>query len=228
MVGFDITFPEPDRSIRDLLAPIDLETLGEEFNSTLAEIEPQIDSDKYFANVMQSGIDVVLAINFNPQTDARYNELPDSIVDIAPELAAGITVQDMSGFTGNIKVLQDAALGNGSMNQAPDADGVVRRVPLVIRFGESLYPTLSLEMFRVYNFLESYQLVTQNYNGLEVVTAVRLGSGAGAFEIPTDGLGQVIVPYVGDSSLLNDRYFPYISATDVLQDNLTDSGREAP
>ena len=62
---------------------------------------------------------------------------------------------------------------------------------------------------------------------IEVVTAVRLGSGAGAFEIPTDGLGQVIVPYVGDSSLLNDRYFPYISATDVLQDNLTDSEREA-
>jgi adenylate cyclase len=153
--------------------------------------------------------------------------LPDSIVDIAPELAAGFTVQDMSGFTGNIKVLQDAALGNGSMNQAPDTDGVVRRVPLVIRFGESLYPTLSLEMFRVYNFLESCQLVTQNYNGLEVVTAVRLGSGAGAFEIPTDALGQVIVPYVGDSSLLNDRYFSYISATDVLQDNLTDSEREA-
>lgn len=82
VVGFDITFPEPDRSIRDLLAPIDLRALGEGFNATLSEIEPQIDSDQYFARVMQSGIDVVLAINFNSQTDATYNELPEPLVDI--------------------------------------------------------------------------------------------------------------------------------------------------
>lgn len=227
VVGFDITFPEPDRSIRDLLAPVDLSALGEGFNATLSEIEPQIDSDQYFARVMQSGIDVVLAINFNPQTDAKYNELPESIVDIDPELADTITVQDMTGFTGNIKVLQDAALGNGSMNQAPDMDGIVRRVPLVIRFGNSLFPTLSLEMIRVYNFLETYEVVTQSYAELEVIRAIRIGSGAGAFEIPTNGLGQVNVPYVGSSSQLNDRHFPYISATDVLQDNLDEAELEA-
>jgi adenylate cyclase len=55
----------------------------------------------------------------------------------------------MTGYTGNIKILQDAALGNGSMNQEPDADGIVRRVPLVVRYGTNLYPTLSLEMIRV-------------------------------------------------------------------------------
>ena len=133
VVGFDITFPEPDRSIRDLLAPIDLRALGEGFNATLSEIDPQIDSDQYFARVIQSGIDVVLAINFNSQTDATYNELPEPIVDIDSELADKITVQEMTGFTGNIKVLQDAALGNGSMNQTLDMDGIVRRVPLFIR-----------------------------------------------------------------------------------------------
>ena len=227
VVGFDITFPEPDRSIRDLLATVDLRALGEGFNATLSEIEPQIDSDQYFARVMQSGIDVVLAINFNPQTDAKYNELPESIVDIDPELADKITVQDMTGFTGNIKVLQDAALGNGSMNHAPDMDGIVRRVPLLFRFGDSLFPTLSLEMIRVYNFLETYEVVTQSYADLEVIRAIRIGTGAGAFEIPTDGLAQVNVPYVGSSSQLDDRHFLYISATDVLQGNLNEGERGA-
>ena len=61
VVGFDITFPEPDRNIRDLLAPINLEELDSGFTSTLEQIEPIIDSDQYFARVMQSGIDVVLA-----------------------------------------------------------------------------------------------------------------------------------------------------------------------
>lgn len=227
VVGFDITFPEPDRNIRDLLAPIDLDKLDSSFTSTLEEIEPIIDSDQYFARVMQSGIDVVLAINFNPQSTAAYNDLPPSIVDISEEQAERITVQDMRGFTGNINILQEAALGNGSMNQAPDMDGIVRRVPLVIRYGSSLYPTLSLEMFRVYNFLDVYEVITQPYGDLDVVTAVRVGRGLGAFEIPTDGFGQVTVPYVGPSSLGNNREFPYISATDVLRDNLSEEERQA-
>lgn len=145
IVGFDITFPEPDRDVRDLLSPIDLNSLDPSFNEVLQQIEPQIDADQYFANAMQSGIDVVLAINFNPQSSVSYNELPESIVDIGAELARRVTVVDMFGFTGNLKLLQDAALGNGSMNQQPDADGIVRRVPLVIRYGTELFPTLSLE-----------------------------------------------------------------------------------
>jgi adenylate cyclase len=221
VVGFDITFPEADRNIRDLLESIDLTQLDDSFSETLALLEPQINSDQYFANAMQSGVDVVLAINFNPQSDATYNDLPPSIVDIGDEMAGQVSLLDMSGYTGNLKLLQDAALGNGSMNQQPDIDGIVRRVPLVIRYGTNLYPTLSLEMIRVYNFAESYELVTQQYGGAEVVTAIRVGEGAGAYEIPTDGFAQVNVPYVGTSSLGNNQNFPYISATDVLNDTLS-------
>lgn len=226
VVGFDITFPEPDRNIRDLLQPVDLSQFDADFNETLAQIEPQINADQYFANAMQSGIDVVLAINFTTQSTAAYNELPESIVDIGEQLAEAVTVTDMTGYTGNIEVLQQAALGNGSMNQVPDADGVVRRVPLLMRFGSRLYPTLSLEMVRVYNFAEGYELITENYDGLEVVRGVGVGTGAGRFEIPTDGFGKVTVPYVGPSSEFDDSSYLYVSATDVLRDNLTDEERE--
>ncbi|MFT5842912.1 MAG: adenylate cyclase [Pseudohongiellaceae bacterium] len=226
VVGFDITFPEPDRNIRDLLQTVDLSQLSSGFNETLAQIEPQINADQYFARAMQSGVDVVLAINFTMQSTAAYNELPESIVDIGEELAEAVAVTDMTGFTGNIEVLQLASLGSGSMNQVPDSDGVVRRVPLLMRYGSGLYPTLSLEMVRVFNFAENYELITQNYNGLEVVRAVGVGSGVGRFEIPTDGSAKVIVPYIGPSSEFDDSSYPYISATDVLRDNLTDEERE--
>jgi len=226
VVGFDITFPEPDRDIRDLLAPIDLSELDAGFSETLERIEPQINADQYFANAMQSGIDVVLAINFTPQSTATYNELPKSIVDIGEELAESASLSDMTGYTGNIGILQEAALGSGSMNQVPDVDGVVRRVPLLMRYGSQLYPTLSLEMIRVYNFAEGYELLTENYDGLEVVRGVAVGSGAGRFEIPTDGLAKVIVPYIGPSSEFDDSSFPYISATDVLRDTLSEKERE--
>ena len=226
VVGFDITFPEPDRNIRDLLQTVDLSQLSSGFNETLAQIEPQIDADQYFARAMQSGVDVVLAINFTMQSTAAYNELPESIVDIGEELAEAVAVTDMTGFTGNIEVLQLASLGSGSMNQVPDSDGVVRRVPLLMRYGSGLYPTLSLEMVRVFNFAENYELITQNYNGFEVVRAVGVGRGVGRFEIPTDGFAKVIVPYIGPSSEFDDSSYPYISATDVLRDNLTDEEKE--
>lgn len=227
VIGFDITFPEPDRSIRDLLAPIDLAELDPVFVETLESIEPQIDSDQYFANSMGSGVDVVLAINFNQQSGISYNELPPSIVNIGEELAGRVTVVDMAGFTGNIAILQEAAKGNGSMSQQADIDGIIRRIPLVTRYGSDLYPTLSLEMIRVYNFAESYELLTEPYSGFELVTGIRIGSGAGAFELPTDGLGQVLVPYVGLSSLNNNRYFTYVSATDVLNDALDEDEKVA-
>ncbi|MFN3164122.1 MAG: CHASE2 domain-containing protein, partial [Pseudohongiellaceae bacterium] len=178
VIGFDITFPEPDRSVRDLLEPVDLEQLNPAFTKTLEEIEPLIDADQYFANAMQGLADVVLAINFNRQETITYNDLPASIVAIDPELASRLSLEDMAGYSGNIPILQNAARGTGNMNQLPDADGVVRRVPLLLRFGNELYPTLSLEMMRVYNFAEQYELVTTEYGGEAVVRAVRIGRGA--------------------------------------------------
>jgi adenylate cyclase len=219
VIGFDVTFPEPDRSVRDLLEPVDLSQLDEGFTRTLAEIEPLIDADQYFANAMQGPADVVLAINFNRQETVSYNELPPSIFAIEPALAERLTLEDMSGYSGNIPVLQNAARGSGNMNQLPDADGVVRRVPLVLRFGNELYPTLSLEMMRVYNFAEQYELVTNDFEDESVVRAIRIGQGAGAFEIPTDQRASVLVPYLGRSSLRNNDHFTYVSATDVLNDN---------
>jgi len=127
-----------------------------------------------------SAVDIVLAINFNRLETVTYNELPPSIVAIDPQLAKNLSLEDMAGYTGNIPILQDAASGSGNMNQLPDADGVVRRVPLLLRYDNELYPTLSVEMMRVYNFAEGYELVTTEYAGRDVVRAVRIGRGAGA------------------------------------------------
>lgn len=220
VVGFDITFPEPDRNIRDLLAPVNLEELGSEFNQTLQAIEPMIDSDRYFADVMQSGIDVVLSINFNLQNEVAYNNLPPSLVDIDPATAARLPLNEMSGFTGNIDILQQAARGNGSMNQLPDPDGIVRRVPLVLRYDNKLFPALSLEMVRVYNFEENYELIVEDFGGINRVTGIRIGTNAGRFEIPTNQRAEVLVPYVGGSSLGATAHFPYVSATDVLNERV--------
>lgn len=49
----------------------------------------------------------------------------------------------------NLEALEARAPGFGLLNGAPDGDGVVRSVPLVMRTGEALVPGLALEMMRV-------------------------------------------------------------------------------
>ena len=43
-------------------------------------------------------------------------------------------------------------------------------------------------MIRVYNFADSYELITENYDGLEVVRGVAVGVGAG--QIKTGSLSR--------------------------------------
>ncbi len=53
-----------------------------------------------------------------------------------------------SGILPNIQVLQDAAAGTGIVNSTPEVDGLVRRLPMIIRVGDNLYPSLGLDVLR--------------------------------------------------------------------------------
>lgn len=218
IVGFDITFPEPQRnSMQDLLTRVDASSLEEDFVARMRAIESALDADTYMANALASpAMDTVLAISFNPVQEVEYGVLPDSIVRIDESLADRVRLQEMAGYTANIPVLQENAGGAGIMNQLPDVDGIIRRVPLVVRYKDQLYPTLALEMARQYFFEDSFELVTYPVGGIEQVEGIRIGRNAGQYELATDARAQVLVPYVGRSVLSGDGKYPYVSATDVL------------
>ena len=65
---------------------------------------------------------------------------------------------DYPGIIANIKSLEDNAIGVGIVNTFPEVDGVVRRMPLVISSGDTLYPNLSLEVLRVIANDPSFQI----------------------------------------------------------------------
>lgn len=218
IAGFDITFPEPQRnSMQDLLTRVDVDTLEEDFVARMRDIESALDADTYMANALASpAMDTVLAISFNPVQEVEYGVLPESIVRIDESVADRVRLQEMAGFTANIPVLQENAGGAGIMNQLPDVDGIIRRVPLVVRYKNQLYPTLALEMARLYFFEDSFELVTYPVGGVEQVEGIRIGRDAGQYELATDARAQVLVPYVGRSVLSGEGQYPYVSAIDVL------------
>jgi adenylate cyclase len=218
VVGFDITFPEPQRnSMQDLLTRVDADSLEDDFVTRMRDIETALDADTYMANALASpAMDTVLAISFNPVQDVEYGVLPESIVAIDESVADRVRLQEMAGYTANIPVLQASAGGAGIMNQLPDVDGIIRRVPLVVRYKNQLYPTLALEMARLYFFEDSFELVTYPVGGVEQVEGIRIGRNAGQYELATDARAQVLVPYVGRSVLSGEGQYPYVSAIDVL------------
>jgi adenylate cyclase len=58
-------------------------------------------------------------------------------------------VPGFKGSVANLSELSKAAQGLGAANWIPERDRIVRRVPLLIRVGETLYPSLAIEALRV-------------------------------------------------------------------------------
>jgi hypothetical protein len=93
-----------------------------------------------------------------------------------------------SGILPNVQVLQDSAIGTGVVNTAPEVDGLVRRVPMVVRVGESLYPALGLDVLRGLAGDPSYQ-VRGSETGIEAVRVPSFDT------INTDAAGRVWIDW---------------------------------
>jgi adenylate cyclase len=74
------------------------------------------------------------------------------------------------GAVAPLKTLADSSDGVGLLAVAPERDGVVRRMPMLARIGDTLYPSLVLETLRTVAGDPSYQIKT----GEAGVEAVRI------------------------------------------------------
>jgi adenylate cyclase len=91
---------------------------------------------------------------------------------------------EYSGILPNVPLLQAAAVGTGIVNSALEIDGLVRRVPMLVRVGDSLYPALGLDVLRGLAGDPSYQ-VKAGDAGIQAVRVPQFST------INTDRLGRV-------------------------------------
>ena len=75
---------------------------------------------------------------------------------------------EWEGMLGPIQLLGDNADGVGVLNTFPEIDGVVRRVPLLMRIGDDVYPAIAVEVIRTATGNPSYQ-IKANQGGIEAV-----------------------------------------------------------
>ena len=101
--------------------------------------------------LVQNGI--VIAQTGTTQTNK--NSVPRGVAKIGDPLP---WLFEWPGMLGPIPLLGDNVDGVGVVNTTPEIDGVVRRLPLLMRVGDEIYPSVALEVIRVAVGDPSYQV----------------------------------------------------------------------
>ena len=78
------------------------------------------------------------------------------------------------GISSPIQPLQEAVYGVGTVSASPSIDGTVRAVPLAVMANDQIYPSLALEVLRVMNGQQSYNIKITPEVGVEWVRIGRL------------------------------------------------------
>jgi adenylate cyclase len=195
-IAFDVIFAEPDRtSPASVFAP----WLDRPEVAHLVRELP--DHDGELARAIEAAPVVTGFVLSNDKRDQRE---PAGKAGFA--LAGSGSLPRVRGFAGAIATLpsfEAVAAGNGALNFVPGVDGKIRRVPLLLRKGDRLLPTLAGEAVRVAAGARGYQVRTA---GL----LMRIGSQ----RIPLTSTGEIWMHYTPPVA---DRFLP---AWRVLSDDL--------
>jgi adenylate cyclase len=200
-IGFDIVFPEPDR-----LSPVNalrfwpksdaLATLKE-------EVEKLPSNDQVFAETIAKG-PVVLGFiatpegTSQPETKAAFAHSGDEPLLFAPYYP---------GAAVSLPELQDKAQGAGSLNWIPEQDQIIRRLPMVVRIGDKLYPSFAADLLRVAQGASTYIVKASGASGEKSFgekTGI-VGIKIGDYEVPTEADGQMWIKFTPSSK---QRYLP--------------------
>ncbi len=99
--------------------------------------------------------------------------------------------------------LARAAGASGFLNAAPDADGILRRAPLLVEFQGQIYPSLSLAAVAAATRAREFALRVSNVNASTLALGNR--------RVQLDGRGNALLRFRGKKHT-----FQYLSAADIL------------
>lgn len=193
VIAFDAIFAEPDRT-----SPQAMLDQWQVSPSLRRQLERLPDHDEVLSQMIRRGR-VVLGFateqdwtrSVVPATKARYVVTGEAPQRYVHEFSSAIT---------SLSILEEPAAGNGAITFFPDADGVIRKVPLLLRQGEALLPSLSAEALRVAQGALNYTTRTVSDQGVGLAE-IRIGQ----LLVPTTPEGEVRINY---TKPVANRYIP--------------------
>ncbi len=200
-IGLDILMPEPDR-----LSPDRVLAGAREHDPVLEDrLRALPSSDSVLARAIAAGPVVVGLAGISDRTEKEPSAPPFIVVDRAragrPTAASETNIPSYSGALTNIDDIDRAAAGHGAISAGP-SDNVIRRLPLVVRIGTRLVPSLPIEMLRVALGAGEIRIFSRGTS----VENIAVGN----FVAPTEAGGELRIYF----SQRDPRR--YVSAIDVL------------
>ena len=114
--------------------------------------EDRLGGDDVFCEAL--GYGTVIAQTGTTQKTTS-NAVPRGVAKIGDPLPY---LFEWDGMVGPLPKLAECTAGVGVINTAPEIDGVIRRVPLLMKIGEEVYPNMAIETIRVAVGDPSYQV----------------------------------------------------------------------
>ena len=142
-IGFDVFFTEKDKqSPEEIIKSYNL------IPTDVVQFQNIKSHDEVFREALEKSKSVIAVLGSNVSSHGTYDRSAK-----AKFLSKG---GDPKQFTysfpysiGSLEQLEKSAKGLGSISFLDQTDGIIRSLPLIVRFNEKLYPTMGLEMVRV-------------------------------------------------------------------------------
>lgn len=191
IVGLDIVFAEEDKS-----SP-------HRFAQKYPQIADKLENyDAVLADTLTKTPVVGGYVFTFEKTDEEHTPMIPAV--FVEKGASFSTILEPKGVVLNIEDIQDALYSSGFITNTQDDGGMIRNVPLIMRYDNVIYPSLVLEMVRIYNAKNRVDVVGDEAG----VREIKIGE----LEIPTDAVGRLVVNFRGAGN-----YFKHISAVDIIK-----------
>jgi adenylate cyclase len=219
LVGLDLVLAEADQNTG--IAAIDQLLLGPPaadagLRTAWQALRPRLDGDGQLAAVLRQR-PVVLGFHMSNEPGAAdAGVLPPPWLPTGVLGDSGQQLLAWAGHGGNLAPLQQAAaLGGGHLNAVLDADGTVRRLPLLVQHQQGVQPALALAMARALLGAPGAPASLSVDPADGPLRALQLRGAAGQLRVPVDAQALALVPYaVAGAAPLR------VSAADLLAGRL--------
>ena len=197
-VAFDVVFAEPDRASPGE-AVKHFRNLDEATREILIH---QPSNDDIFAEAIGRGKVVVGQSGTNTSNARSLENYPETgFATFGPDPRPYLI--GFPHLLRNLPVLEQSAAGRGLFSIRPERDGIVRRVPIVMKAGDKIVPALTLDLLRVVTGSGAI-LIRTDESGVRNVAVPGL-------ELPTDRNGRIWVHFSRHDKAR------YVSARDVIE-----------
>ena len=212
-IALDMILAEPDRT-----SPVRVQEEAERYLGYKIEIgnlpAEYKNYDDYLARTLTQGpfvlgYEFLFRRNGDEKGDNRLHPLRVVVVQQRGLPAAG-EFFEASGVVGNLEPFARAVSSSGFLNATPDRDGILRRLPLLIRYKGELFPSLSLAAFMRFKATSSIQLLATRAGSIVVLVGDR--------SIPIDRQGNVLIDFRARTGPI-----PRFSAADLLEGRIPGS-----